>query len=67
MGLEPTALCLGRVGPKSAPEPLLPNLATHIEPVEAEDHQISNRRYYTAIRPNSKSIVDRRHVIFRWP
>jgi hypothetical protein len=59
MGLEPTALCLGRTGPESAPETPLPNLATRHPPVEAEDHQIANRRYYTVIRANSNLIADR--------
>jgi hypothetical protein len=56
MGLEPTALCLGMTELLSAPEAPFPNLATRHPPVEAEDHQISNQRYYAVIRPNSKLI-----------
>jgi len=59
MGLEPTALCLGRAKPESAPKTPLLNLAMHLPPIEAEDRQISNRRHYTVIRANSKEIADR--------
>jgi len=47
MGLEPTALCLGRTKPESAPKTPLLNLTTRRPPGEAEDRQISNQRHYT--------------------
>jgi len=47
MGLEPTTLCLGRLGLIIRSSGLFLNLATHHSPIEADGRQIANRRYYT--------------------
>jgi len=49
MGLEPTTLCLGRLGPIFRFSSLFLNLATCHLQIEADGRQIANRRYCTPI------------------
>jgi hypothetical protein len=57
MGLEPPTLCLGRLGPIIRSSALSLNLATHHSPIEADGHQIANRRYYTPIAGQFNAIL----------
>ena len=57
MGLEPTTLCLGRLGLITCSSGLFLNLATHFPPNEADGRQIANRRYYTPIAGQFNAIL----------
>ena len=59
MGLEPTTLCLGRLGLITRSLGRFLNLAMHHSPIEADGRQIANRRYYTLLPVNS--------TLIHWP
>jgi len=52
-GLEPSTLCLGRLGLITRSSGLFLNLAMHLLQIEADGRQIANRRYYTLLQVNS--------------